>query len=134
MLGTRERSLYGNLTLEEIQKTVEKAFADEGHSFEWFQSNSESKLVEKIHSLAKTPVDGMVINPGAYSHTSVAILDALKIISFPIAEVHLTNTHRRESFRLNRPTASAATVVIEGAGQDSYILGIKALSLKGSKI
>lgn len=126
MLGKRETSIYGNLTLDQIQQHTQQALKKLGYDVEveWFQSNSESALIEKIHTLVNSDIKALVINPAAYSHTSIAILDALKILSVPIIEVHLSNTHLRESFRQVKLTAKASTIIMEGLGINAYWMAI----------
>lgn len=126
MLGKRETSIYGTLTLDQIQKHTQKTLKDLGHNveIEWFQSNSESALIEKIHTLINSDIKALVINPAAYSHTSIALLDALKIVPVPVIEVHLSNTHLRESFRQVKLTAKASTIIMEGLGINAYWMAI----------
>jgi 3-dehydroquinate dehydratase-2 len=126
MLGMREPEIYGSLTLDEIKKHTEETLKSENISLEWFQSNIEGELVEKIQKLAKsTEFHGLIINPAAYSHTSVAIYDALMLLKLPIIEVHLSNTNKRESFRQSKLTARASTIIMEGLGKNAYIMAIK---------
>ena len=98
----------------------------ESHSVElnWFQSNHEGEIIETIHRAIEKKIDGIVINPGGFSHTSVAIHDALEIFPGPIVEVHLTNTNRREGFRSRKITAQSANSVLEGHGKNSYVLAV----------
>lgn len=125
MLGQREPEVYGKSSLKDIQEyTKSKVQAVEAV---WQQSNNEYEIIELIQQ-AKGKFDGLIINPGAYSHTSLAIYDAMKSVEMPIIEVHLSNTHARESFRSRRITAKAAHGVLEGLGKDVYYLGILALS------
>lgn len=130
MLGMREPEVYGSLTLSEIQNYTEAALDKEAVFLEWFQSNIEGEIVSKIQSIAKSPnINGLVINPAAYSHTSVAIYDALMLLQIPIVEVHLTNTHKREEFRQIKITARAAKYCMEGLGKHAYLMAIKTLLL-----
>lgn len=127
LLGTREPEIYGHQSLDDIQDWTQKELDKlEGFSLqlEWFQSNIEGEIVEKIQSAAKGKYHACIINPAAYSHTSVAILDALKILEIPVIEVHLSNTHRRESFRQTKLTAKASTIIMEGLGHISYYLAV----------
>jgi 3-dehydroquinate dehydratase II len=126
MLGFREPEIYGHDTLSDIQNYTESQLDMSKIKIEWFQSNIEGAIVEKIQkaSLSKN-LDAIIINPAAYSHTSVAILDALMLIKIPIIEVHLTNTHRRESFRQRKLTAKASTIIMEGLGKSAYLMAIK---------
>lgn len=127
LLGTREPEVYGDLTLENIRDYTSKKL--EGHDVEisWFQSNLEGEIINKIHEILNGGFAGLVINPGGYSHTSVAILDALKILDIPIVEVHLSNTHSREDFRQTKLTAKASKIIMEGLGKDAYFIGIYSL-------
>ncbi len=130
MLGTREPEVYGQLTLTDIKNYTIENLDKQMVNTEWFQSNVEGEIVSKIQELAKTSdFNGLVINPAAYSHTSVAIYDALMILQIPIVEVHLTNTHKREEFRQVKITARAAKYCMEGLGKNAYLMAIKTLLL-----
>ncbi len=124
MLGKREPEIYGTTTIEEI----EKALVDYAHSFsavelEFFQSNHEGEIVEKIQS-ALNMFDGILINPAAYTHTSVAIGDAIKAVNLPCVEIHLSNIQSREEFRKNSFTAPACIGQIAGFGKNSYLAAL----------
>ena len=125
-LGKREPEIYGNLSLEEIQEYTEKKVSSfcKYVNIEWFQSNLEGEIVERIQKASQEALDGLVINPAAYSHTSIAILDALKLIEYKVIEVHLSNTYNRESFRHTRLTAKSSDAIIEGFGKEVYFLSI----------
>ncbi len=125
MLGTREPEVYGSLTLEQIRDFTEAKLKDDQVILEWFQSNIEGEIVSKIQEATKSSFKALIINPGAYSHTSVAIYDALQMVKCPIVEVHLTNTHRREDFRQVKLTAKASTIIMEGLGKIAYITAVK---------
>jgi 3-dehydroquinate dehydratase II len=126
-LGTREPEIYGTETLADIdRKCAEKARAL-GLSAESFQSNHEGELVDKIHEAGKT-AGGVIINAGAYTHTSIAIMDALLTLKIPVIEVHLSNIFRREEFRHQSYISKAAKGVICGFGSDSYMLGLTGLA------
>jgi 3-dehydroquinate dehydratase-2 len=130
LLGLREPHLYGHVTLEKIQQmTTERcAFEKIPAEISWFQSDSEAELLKKIHSYVNNAqAHAMIINPAAYSHTSIALLDALKCISIPIVEVHLTNPQAREDFRQQMLTARAATMIMSGLGHWVYYYAVKAL-------
>lgn len=130
-LGVREPEVYGKHTLAEIEKlTMEKA-SSFGFAVSWFQSASEGELVTKVHEAHDQKVDAIVINPGAYSHTSVALLDALKSYSGEVVEVHLSNTHHRESFRQVKLTAKASTIIMEGLGIHAYLTALYVLFQRG---
>ncbi|OIQ18511.1 MAG: 3-dehydroquinate dehydratase [Bacteriovorax sp. MedPE-SWde] len=132
MLGTREIEIYGKMGLSEIEEYTKKTIASHDKTIEqtWFQSNSEEEIINKIHELTKENIEALIINPAAFSHTSVAILDALSILSCPIIEVHLSNTNRREEFRQRKITAKSSTAVIEGMGYKVYALAILSQILK----
>jgi len=126
LLGSRENEIYGDLTLAEINKRIKKFAQDKGFIVELYQSNHEGELVTKIQE-AKGVVDAMVINPAAYTHTSIAIRDALAAVKIPTVEVHLSNIYRREEFRQKSLTAPIVLGVISGFGAMSYLLGLQAL-------
>lgn len=125
MLGTRDPEQYGSDTLENIEQLLINTFPDDEMVF--FQSNLEGELVEAIQSLLKSDVDGLIANFGGYSHTSVAIRDALDLLEIPIVEVHLSNIHAREEFREQTLTGSVANGIITGFGKHSYVLGVYAM-------
>ena len=125
MLGTRDPEQYGTDTLEDIENLLIESFPD--HEMVFFQSNIEGELVEAIQSLIESDVDGVMVNFGGYSHTSVAIRDALELIDLPIVEVHLSNIHAREEFRERTLTGAVADGIVTGFGKQSYILGVHAL-------
>lgn len=126
MLGKREPEIYGSLTLEQINDELEKFAASIGVEVETFQSNIEGEIVDKIQS-AGMNCNGIVINPAAYTHTSVAIRDAISAVALPSVEVHLSNIHNREEFRKNSFIAPVCIGQIAGFGADSYKLGLKGL-------
>ena len=125
LLGTREPEIYGSQTLAEIDAACRDHGKKLSLSVECRQSNSEGELVDAIQG-ARTEKDAIVINPGAYSHTSIAILDALIASELPVIEVHLSNIHRRESFRHTSYVSKAATGVICGFGPDGYRMALEA--------
>jgi 3-dehydroquinate dehydratase-2 len=126
LLGRREPELYGTLTMEEINRSIGQLATELGCSVSFFQSNSEGALIDAIQAAADK-VDGILINPAAYTHTSIAIRDALSSVKLPFVEVHLSNIHRREEFRHTSLTAPLAVGQISGFGRDSYLLGLRAL-------
>lgn len=126
MLGHRESLHYGTMTLSDIETLISTSFPDE--TFAFFQSNHEGAIVEYLHTLVRdADCKGVVGNFGAYTHTSVAIRDALSMIVVPRIEVHLSNIHAREEFRHTSITGGACNGVVAGFGAQSYILGIQAL-------
>lgn len=124
MLGQREPKVYGSLTLLEIIEYTQKILAKKCECV-WYQSNIEGEIVTRIQELLAQDFSALVINPGAYGHTSVAILDALQILKIPVIEVHLSNTHRREEFRQTKLTAKASTIIMEGLGKNAYLMAIE---------
>lgn len=132
MLGKRDPDQYGSYTLGEIEKMTTEFFSKQASSpnLDWFQSQEEGEIIKKIHTLSESnDLDGIVINPGGLSHTSVSLLDALSLLKIPVIEVHLSKISNRENFRQNKITAQAARIVIEGAKEFAYILGIQAIIL-----
>lgn len=127
LLGTREPEIYGHETLEDIEKYIRDSFNKKEMESHWRQSNSESKLIGWIQEAEREDFDAIVINPAAYTHTSVAIHDALKSFPGKKIEVHLSNTYKREEFRKVKITSSASDGVIEGFGKYSYFLAFKYL-------
>lgn len=127
MLGIREPEKYGTMTLSEIEKELYTYSFELGIAIETFQSNSEGEIIDKIQK-AMGNFDGILINPGGYSHTSIAIRDAISSVNLPCVEVHLTNIHAREEFRHKSLIAPVCLGQITGFGKESYTLGLKALS------
>ena len=126
MLGIREQHIYGAMSLEQIHDQLKNAAAQNGVEVEFFQSNLEGEIVDRIQECLGT-VDGIMINPAAYSHTSIAIKDALSAVSMPVVEVHISNIYKREEFRQKSITAGASTGVISGFGPFGYHMGLIAL-------
>jgi 3-dehydroquinate dehydratase-2 len=126
LLGTREPTIYGNITINEINNSISSLALELGVEVTIFQSNSEGALIDKIHS-AIGKYDGIVINPAAYTHTSIALRDAFSAAALPVVEVHLSNIHRREEFRFKSFIAPVAVGQISGFGPDSYLLGLRAI-------
>ena len=128
-LGRREPQLYGTETLDMIGERCRKAGEDAGLSVEFRQSNHEGALIDWIHE-AEATADGIVINPGAYGHTSIALRDALRFFGKPTIEVHLSNIHAREEFRHHTTIGPVVTGVICGFGANGYELAIAALAAR----
>ncbi|MGI6455470.1 MAG: type II 3-dehydroquinate dehydratase [bacterium] len=126
LLGIREPDKYGTLTLEEINRQIQSLAQELGVSVTTEQSNHEGELVTWIQD-ARYWADGIVINPAAYTHTSVAIRDAILATGLPVVEVHLSNIHKREEFRHHSYTAPVAVGQISGFGMQSYLLGLRAI-------
>jgi 3-dehydroquinate dehydratase, type II len=126
MLGLRETEKYGTMTLKDLEKELYAFSFELGIDIETFQSNFEGEIVEKIHS-SKDNFDGIIINAGAYTHTSIAIRDAISSINVPTVEVHMTNIYKREEFRHHSYLAGVCVGQISGFGINSYKLGIKAV-------
>ena len=126
MLGQREPEVYGEQTLADINQNLVQAAELLEAKLEFFQSNSEGELIDAIQT-ALDRHHGIVINPGAYTHTSIAIRDAIAAVALPTVEVHLSNIHRREAFRQHSYIAPVAVGQICGFGSESYLLGLQAL-------
>jgi 3-dehydroquinate dehydratase II len=126
LLGVREPSIYGAVTLLEINERLSALAAQQKSKTEAFQSNHEGALVDAIHS-ALSHHEGILINAGAYTHTSIAIRDALSAVKLPAVEVHLSNVYQRESFRHHSYLATVVLGQISGFGAHSYYLGLQAL-------
>jgi 3-dehydroquinate dehydratase-2 len=126
LLGKREPGVYGTLTLAEINRALETLASELDCCVSFFQSNSEGDLIDTVQAATGT-YDGIVINPAAYTHTSIAIRDALASVALPFVEVHLSNIHKREAFRHVSLTAPLALGQICGFGCESYLLGFRAL-------
>ena len=126
MLGKRDPDLYGTITLKEIDEQITGSAAELGVAVECFQTNHEGEMVEKIHKAHEQGVDAVVINAGAWSHYSYAIMDALGILQVPIIEVHMSHVHGREPFRRASVIAPLASGQITGFGVNSYLLGLRA--------
>lgn len=124
-LGKRQPEIYGSQTLEDLAAELRQIFP--GVEFDFFQSNHEGALVDKISEIAENPIDGIVFNPGGYSHTSIALRDAISGAEVPTIEVHISNIHAREAFRHHSYTAGVSKGVIAGMGLDGYALAVRYL-------
>lgn len=124
LLGTREPGHYGDVTLDAINEKLAKKAQLSNIALETYQSNAEVALIEKIHAITNKPVDFIIINPAAFTHTSVALRDALSAVKVPFIEVHLSNVYARESFRQESYFSDIAVGVICGLGADGYTLAL----------
>ena len=127
LLGVREPGHYGNDTLATIDARLQQQAASAGHQLECFQSNAEYELVERIHRAREQGVEWIIINPAAFTHTSVALRDALAGVAIPFIEVHLSNVHGREAFRRHSYFSDIASGVISGLGAQGYELALAAV-------
>lgn len=128
MLGLREPNLYGKETLSSLNDKLSKKAEKMGLELAVIQSNSEEKIIDAIHDAAKTYVTHIIINPAAFTHTSIAIRDALLSVKIPFIEVHISNIYARELFRQNSYFSDIAQGVISGLGTDGYFLALEAIS------
>ena len=128
MLGKRETNIYGNKTLKQIESECIKQCEKINFSINFFQSNSESEIVEKIQSIS-TQFDGLIINAAAFTHTSISIHDSLKLLNIPVIEIHISNLHKREEFRRHSMISPLANGVIFGFGPNVYNIAIYALKI-----
>lgn len=126
LLGTREPGVYGGVTLDEINQRLRELAAAAGHHLQTLQSNAEHELIERIHAARAEAIDFIVINPAAFTHTSVAIRDALLAVSIPFIEIHLSNVYKREPFRHHSFFSDVAEGVICGLGAQGYELALQA--------
>ena len=127
MLGRREPETYGTLTLDDINRMLVSAASEKGLEIETFQSNTEGEIVDYIQNSILDGTDGMIINPAAYTHTSIAIRDALILLDCPVIEVHISNIDKREDFRSRSMIADVVTGRITGLGADGYLLALDAI-------
>lgn len=125
LLGTREPQHYGTGTMDSVLDALKSQYPDV--QFDYYQSNVEGFLIDRLHKTLEEPCDGVVLNAGAYTHTSVALRDAIAAIKVPVVEVHISNVHSREEFRQRSLISAVCKGVICGFGLDSYRLGVEAL-------
>ena len=126
LLGEREKEKYGNITLKDIENNCKEFAIKNNINLSLFQSNIEGELVEEIQK-ARKEQQGLILNAGAYTHTSVAIHDALKVLKIPIIELHITNIYNREEFRHKSLISKLATSILCGFGTDGYIMALQAI-------
>ena len=124
LLGVREKSIYGNTNFETYLEELKQRFA--GTEISYYQSNVEGEIINKLHEIGFS-YDGIVINAGAYTHTSIAIADAIAAIGTPVIEVHISNVYKREEFRHHSMLAASCKGVIAGFGMDSYRLAVESV-------
>lgn len=127
LLGTRELQVYGSHTLTEVNELIGKHATELGWEVAIHQTAREGEIIEILHSGIDS-ADGALLNPAAYSHTSRAIADAVRAVTFPVVEVHLSNIHAREPWRRRSVTAEAAAGIVSGFGPHSYVVGLHALN------
>jgi 3-dehydroquinate dehydratase II len=126
LLGRREPGWYGDVTLPAIEERLRTAALQRGATLESFQSNAEHELVDRVQALAAEPADFVILNPGAFTHTSIALRDALLAVGVPFIEVHLSNVHAREPFRQHSYFSDIAAGSIVGLGAQGYELALQA--------
>ncbi len=130
LLGTREPQVYGDMTLESIENRLKREAEEYGVEIDFFQSNHEGALIDCIHEAARAGCSGLILNPGAYTHYSYAIRDAIAAVGMPTVEVHLSNVYSREEFRARSVIAPVCMGQISGLGADSYSAALFALVKK----
>jgi 3-dehydroquinate dehydratase II len=130
LLGSREPEVYGKQTLVDINARLLQIAKDAGHHIQFLQSNAEYELIDRIHAARNENINFIIINPGALTHTSIALRDALLGVAIPFIEVHLSNVHKRESFRHHSYLADAAVGTIVGLGAQGYELALQAAFAK----
>ena len=126
LLGQRNPEIYGDLTLEKLEAAVAARAVELGADIQAFQSNHEGELIDALHAAGES-CQGVVFNPGGFSHTSVALRDAVEAIQIPVVEVHISNIHGREHFRRTSLTAAAAKSCVSGLGLQGYLSALEAL-------
>jgi 3-dehydroquinate dehydratase II len=126
LLGSREPALYGAETLESIEKRCAEVAREAGHELSTFQSNAEHELIDRIHRAPADNIGFLIFNPGAFTHTSIALRDAIAAVRLPFIEVHLSNTYAREPFRRHSYFSDIAVGVIAGLGAFGYELAVRA--------
>jgi 3-dehydroquinate dehydratase-2 len=128
MLGKREPAIYGSLTLDQINRNLAHKALALGLDLGFFQSNHEGEIIDKIHHIFNENISGIIINPGALTHTSIALRDALLLMSCPVVEIHLSNIYKRESFRHTSMLADIVTGQITGFGHYGYDMALDAIA------
>ncbi len=130
LLGEREPAIYGSTTLPMVEALLRQRATEAGHRIEFLQSNAEHVLIDRVHAARKDGTDLILINPGAFTHTSIALRDAFAAVKLPFIELHLSNVHAREPFRQHSYLSDLAAGVIVGFGVDSYRLALEAALLR----
>ena len=137
LLGTREPATYGSTTLADVERMCAQRAGELGHTLDFRQSNHEGVLIDAIHEAGRAFDDGaligVVFNAGAYTHSSVALHDAVRSVAVPVVEVHISNVHARESFRHHSWLSPVAAGIIVGFGVDGYVMAIEALARRASR-
>ncbi|MBU8850228.1 MAG: type II 3-dehydroquinate dehydratase [Desulfobacterales bacterium] len=128
MLGKREPEIYGSLTLDQINDDLAQQAIPLGMDIDFFQSNHEGAILDKLHEIFNKNIDGIIINPGALTHTSIALRDAMAFISCPVVEIHLSNIYKREAFRHKSMLADIVTGQIAGFGHYGYQMALNAIA------
>ncbi|MEE8056254.1 MAG: type II 3-dehydroquinate dehydratase [Pseudomonadales bacterium] len=126
LLGNREPEVYGTTTLDDINRELSDAAIAAGHHLLTMQSNAEYELIQRIHEACQEGINFIIFNPGAFTHTSIALRDALLGVNIPFIEVHLSNVHKREDFRRHSYFSDIAEGIISGLGTQSYLLALQA--------
>ncbi|MCF6465626.1 type II 3-dehydroquinate dehydratase [Clostridium sp. Cult2] len=134
LLGRRDKSIYGNLTLKEIDNMIQLESEKLNMEVEVFQSNCEGEIIDKLHSTLDDYYNGVIINPGGYTHYSISIRDAIEVLNIPVIEVHLSNIFKREDFRKKSVTAPVCEGQISGFGVNSYLLALEAFSIMNENV
>lgn len=129
-LGKREPTIYGHETLKDIEHKLEEQAKELQIELSFLQSNREDELIDAIHEADDQAVDGIILNPAAFTHYSIALRDAIASVDVPVVEVHISNVHQRESFRATSVTAPVCIGQITGFGSDGYLLALQSLVLK----
>ena len=129
-LGKREPGIYGAKTLEDVERNLDKIASLEGVELAFFQSNSEGALIDKFHEAEDVGLDGIIFNPGAFTHYSIALRDAVASVSVPVIEIHISNIHSREPFRQKSVIAPVCIGQLSGFGTDGYELAFHAFLLQ----
>ena len=133
-LGKREPGIYGAETLEDIERKLTGFAVEQGMELAFFQSNVEGALIDKIHEAEDIGLDGIIFNPGAFTHYSIALRDAVASIQVPVIEIHISNIHSREPFRQTSVIAPVCVGQLSGFGTDGYALAIQAFLLRGKGV